>query len=178
MKKMKLAALMIGVLVASGFANCTKAGNNADAQAAAQESKYDPAAADMEEPSNVLVPENDSVFRPGMKVAEPTLIDFNATWCGPCRMLTPAFDLAAASYSGKVKFYSVDVDKFPATATAFQVRSIPYLMLMLPDGRVQQYVGLGDFVEGLDPAKEPSQEELTNVMYGNLSKILDAAIAK
>lgn len=179
MKTIKILAAAMAVCVATGFANCTKSATaTTDATAEPATEEATPTTADMDEASNILTPANDSIFRPGMTVTEPTLIDFNATWCGPCRMLAPAFDLAAANYAGKVKFYSIDTDKYPETAKAFDVRSIPNLLLILPDGSTQNFVGTTEFVKGLDETKEPTQEELTNVMYGNLSKILDAALSK
>lgn len=126
----------------------------------------------------VLTPVSDAVIRPRMKVDKPTVIDFNADWCGPCRMLTPAFDLAAASYADKVDFYSVNVDRFPETSAAFEVSAIPLVVMIMPDGTTDSFTGLSAFIEGLDPASNPSDAEITNVMYGNMSKIIDGMIKK
>ena len=134
------------------------------------------AAANMEQPSDIKVPASDTQFRPGMKVDKPTLVDFNAVWCGPCQMLTPAFDLAAAEYAGKVDFYSINVDSFPQTAQAYAVQGIPYLVLIMPDGTMQEHVGLNDFIEGLDPESNPTQDEITNTLFSNMKKMIDSAI--
>lgn len=58
----------------------------------------------------------------------PAVIDFYATWCGPCKQLSPLLEELAAEYAGKVKVYKVDVDKEPELAAAFRVQSIPMLL--------------------------------------------------
>ncbi|MDZ4833757.1 MAG: thioredoxin domain-containing protein [Candidatus Melainabacteria bacterium] len=55
----------------------------------------------------------------------PVVIDFNATWCAPCKQYKPVFHKVADQYVGKVKFISIDVDKAPAVAALFGLKSIP-----------------------------------------------------
>lgn len=55
----------------------------------------------------------------------PVIIDFNATWCGPCKTYSPVFHKVADQYAGKVKFVSIDVDKAPAVANLFGISAIP-----------------------------------------------------
>src|SRR3954462_8274660 len=70
-----------------------------------------------------------------------TVVDFWATWCGPCRMIAPILDQLAADYDGKVKVTKLDVDANIKTATKFNVRSIP-MLLFFKDGKVvDQIVG-------------------------------------
>lgn len=71
----------------------------------------------------------------------PTVIDFNATWCGPCRMFKPVFEKVAKQYAGKVIFLSVDVDKYPNVAEQFNVSSIPQISVLYPDGLVKTTIG-------------------------------------
>ena len=58
----------------------------------------------------------------------PALIDFYASWCGPCQRLSPIIDELAAEYEGKVDIYKVDVDSEEDLARLFKVRSIPTLV--------------------------------------------------
>ena len=59
----------------------------------------------------------------------PTLVDFWAEWCGPCKMIAPVLDAIADDYAGKLKVVKVDVDANPETPGKFGVRGIPTLIL-------------------------------------------------
>lgn len=65
-----------------------------------------------------------------LKADKPVLIDFWATWCGPCRMLSPVIEEIAKEYDGKVKVGKVNVDEQPELASAFRVTSIPTVVVM------------------------------------------------
>ncbi len=70
-----------------------------------------------------------------------TVVDFWATWCGPCRMIAPILDQLAVEYQGKVRIAKLDVDQNIKTATRFNVRSIP-MLLFFKDGKVvDQIIG-------------------------------------
>ena len=58
------------------------------------------------------------------------VVDFNATWCGPCKMMAPVLEELSAEYDGKVSFYAIDVDENPDLAQKFSVMSIPNLVLL------------------------------------------------
>ncbi len=65
----------------------------------------------------------------------PVLLDFWASWCGPCKMLSPAVEEIARNYEGKVKVGKVNVDEEPGLAVSFHVDSIPALFL-IKDGKI------------------------------------------
>ncbi len=66
----------------------------------------------------------------------PVLVDFWATWCGPCKAIAPLLEDIAQHYSSKVKIVKLDVDQNPATPPKFGVRGIPTLILF-KEGQVQ-----------------------------------------
>ena len=69
------------------------------------------------------------------------LIDFYATWCGPCKMMAPRVEQMAEKYDGKVDVYKVDVDKEEELAAMFGIRSIPSLLFIPMKGEPQMSVG-------------------------------------
>ena len=71
----------------------------------------------------------------------PVLLDFYATWCGPCKMLAPIIEELAHEYEGKVKICKVDVDSDPELAIKFEVASIPTLVLLKNGELVKKNVG-------------------------------------
>lgn len=74
----------------------------------------------------------------------PVLVDFWATWCGPCRALAPVIDQVAEDTAGKAKVGKVNVDDAPGLAAKYGIRSIPTL-LVIKDGEVaDQQVGRCD----------------------------------
>lgn len=74
----------------------------------------------------------------------PIVVDFWATWCGPCMQFKPVFHEAAAKYSSKATFASADVDECKALAEKYGISSIPTVLIMMPDGSVKQQTGYMD----------------------------------
>ena len=78
-----------------------------------------------------------------IKNTTPTLVDFWAVWCGPCRAIAPVVEALADQYKGKVKIGKLDVDNNQRVAEQFGIRSIPALLLFKDDKVVDQLVGAG-----------------------------------
>lgn len=80
------------------------------------------------------------------------LVDFSATWCGPCQMLAPVFDELAEEMGSEVNFYSVDVDANSQLAEQYNIMSAPSILLFKNGEKAAQTVGfqskesLADFV--------------------------------
>lgn len=60
---------------------------------------------------------------------KPVLVDFYATWCGPCKTMTPIIDALAKDLQGKVRILKIDIDKNPSTAANYQIQSVPTLII-------------------------------------------------
>ena len=73
---------------------------------------------------------------------KPAIVDFTATWCGPCKRLSPILEELAKEYKGKIVIYKVDVDKCEDLARAFNISSIPALLFIPMEGQPEMIVGL------------------------------------
>lgn len=69
----------------------------------------------------------------------PVMVDFYATWCGPCRMMSPIIDELADEYAGKIKIGKLDVDESPQVSMKFGIQSIPTL-IFFKDGQAMDTV--------------------------------------
>ena len=76
-----------------------------------------------------------------LEAREPVLVDFTATWCPPCRIISPILDVLATEYQGRMKFTKIDADTNQETAQQYGIRALPSL-LVFKDGKVvKQLVG-------------------------------------
>lgn len=73
-----------------------------------------------------------------------TLVDFWATWCGPCRMLMPVIEQIKTEMAGKVQVLKLDVDDNQELAKQFNVRTIPALFILKDGEVVEQFTGVQD----------------------------------
>lgn len=74
----------------------------------------------------------------------PTIIDFYADWCGPCRQVAPILKELAKEYKGKIRVYKVNVDKEKELAAALGIQSLPTVVFMPMKGQPQTMVGSAD----------------------------------
>lgn len=77
-----------------------------------------------------------------LKSPIPVLVDFFATWCGPCKSMSPVVDELAAEYDGKIKVVKMDVDDAPETPGKFNVMSIPTFIIFKNGQPVTTFVGM------------------------------------
>lgn len=100
-------------------------------------------------------------------VQTPVLIDFWASWCEPCKTLGPVLEKLAGEYNGAFQLAKVDVDKEPQLAAAFQIRSVPTVILLkggqpvdgfpgaVTEGQLREFLGQ----HGITPAEAPAEVE-------------------
>ena len=84
----------------------------------------------------------------------PVVIDFYATWCGPCKMLAPYMERLAKEYEGRIKVLKVDVDKNSALASAARIQSIPTLFFIDENGEIERYTGALPYSELVSRAEK------------------------
>lgn len=68
---------------------------------------------------------------------KPAIVDFYATWCGPCRQVAPILEELAKEYEGKIVIYKIDTDRERGLSAAFGIQSIPTLLFIPKDGKPQ-----------------------------------------
>jgi thioredoxin 1 len=90
---------------------------------------------------NILTFTDASFDQDVLRSEVPVLVDFWAEWCGPCRTMAPTIDVVANDYAGKIKVGKVDVDANGDTATRYNIRGIPTLLLFKSGRVVEQRVG-------------------------------------
>jgi thioredoxin len=89
---------------------------------------------------------------------KPAIVDFTATWCGPCRSITPTLEELANEYDGQIVVYKVDVDKCGDVAAAFGISSIPAILYIPLDGEPSMTIGARN--------KSRFQSEINKLLLG------------
>ena len=74
--------------------------------------------------------------------ATPVVVDFGATWCGPCKRLAPIVEELAKEYEGRVKIAKLDIDGSPKTPAKFGIMSVPTVLFFKGGKQVDKLVGL------------------------------------
>lgn len=161
MKSMyKLVAMVAGIVIV--LASCGNAGarteKNTDSQVKSAQTKT----AGVEELNAASF--NAKVYdmtEEGLKYLgdKPAIVDFTATWCGPCQRISPILEELAKEYDGKIVIYKVDIDKNRDLATAFNISSIPAIMYIPLNGEPVMTVGARD--------KGKFKTEIETVLLGN-----------
>jgi thioredoxin 1 len=85
----------------------------------------------------------DATFKASvLESTKPVLIDFEATWCGPCRAIAPVIEELASEYAGKAVIAKADMDECPDISSSYGVRSVPMFLIFKNGELVDQIVGV------------------------------------
>lgn len=93
--------------------------------------------------SNLIPSVTDRTFETEVLQSQvPVLLDFTATWCGPCKALKPIIEKVAQAYAGKLRVMQLDIDDSPETPAALGIRGVPTVILFKGGKEVARQVGL------------------------------------
>lgn len=78
------------------------------------------------------------------KAARPVLVDFSASWCGPCKALAPTIDKVAQTYQGRIDVYKIDIDNAQEAASSLGIMSVPTCVFFRDGKEVDRFTGNAD----------------------------------
>ena len=91
--------------------------------------------------SAVMQVNDDNFDTEVLKSGVPVMVDFYATWCGPCKQLAPIVDQLAKDYAGKIKVVKLDIDEAPAIASSHGIMAVPTLILFKGGSEKAKFTG-------------------------------------
>jgi len=91
-----------------------------------------------------------------------SLIDFSATWCGPCKMLDPVLNLISDDLDDEIGFYHIDVDESPTASSKYGIRGVPTMIVFHNGQEIDRMVGFRD--------RNALQKQLENLAESKLGK--------
>lgn len=124
--------VLFSVLVAAGLSFSCR--SNAQSEAAADNEAYVEETPNVVEEAPVYKIENGKIIPTNDK---PTIVDFSATWCPPCKQLKPIFEKLAEEFKGRINFITIDVDENPELSQNYGVQNIPMMVFLNKDGQIQ-----------------------------------------
>lgn len=151
MKLSILTLLISGILILSCGSNSTNIDNNGNSTSQAANENLIEHLTAVTFKEKVFNYEDAGTFK--YNGTEPCIVDFYATWCGPCKKMAPILDELAVTYKGKIKIYKVDTDKEQNLSGVMGIRGIPALFFFPTKGdpfRLEGYKSQNEMVEAIE----------------------------
>lgn len=124
--------ILLGIVVSAGcFLSCQ---GHAGKTAVSDNEEYTEMTPNVVEDTPVYKVDNGKIIPINNK---PTIVDFSASWCPPCRQLKPIFEKLAEEFKGRINFVTIDVDENPELSQSYGVQSIPMMIFLDKDGQIQ-----------------------------------------
>ncbi len=145
MKKILYIAMFASVISLTACKNNNTTDTNPEDTVGANEELVDEAVATAEATDSVsgrpieLGP--DDILEFGAPQPYPVVVDFSASWCGPCKEMHPVYDKVADMYKGRVRFLYIDIDKAPQLAKQYGIEAVPTLLFVNTKGEINRQVG-------------------------------------
>ena len=120
----------------------TACNNKSEEQSADKQAKNDNTRNEMPVASPEDAEQSEWIKQTTIMTSKPMVIDFFATWCGPCKELAPILDEIEKKHEGEVIFKRIDIDQEPEMTQEFGIEAVPTLMFVTPKGEYQTMLGV------------------------------------